>query len=47
MTPGEWDTRWWVIYNDARSSADVDTACEIADDETAEQFGPRPEEINR
>lgn len=46
MTGEEWDTRWWVIYQDARAAGeDVDTACEIADDETFEQFGPHPKDV--
>lgn len=46
MTGEEWDTRWWVIYNDARSAgSDVDTACEVAADETIAQFGLRPEDL--
>lgn len=45
MTGEEWDTHWGRIYDDARRSGeDVDTACEIADDETTEQFGDRPED---
>jgi hypothetical protein len=45
ISPAEtWDTHWWRIYNDARAGSDADTASEIADDETGEQFGVRPEE---
>lgn len=46
MTGEEWDTHWHRIYEDARATGeDVDTACEIADDETAEQFGERAEDV--
>lgn len=43
MTGEEWDTHWWRIYQDARDAgSDRDTACEIADDETRQQFGEPP-----
>lgn len=43
MTGEEWDAHWWRIYEDARASGEgPDTSCEVADDETYEQFGPRP-----
>lgn len=46
MTGEEWDTHWGRIYDDARAAGeDVDTACEVADVETAEQFGDRPEVV--
>lgn len=45
MTGEEWDTHWGRIYDDARASGEgPDTSCEIADGETWEQFGPRPED---
>lgn len=45
ITAAEWDTHWWRIYNDGLTGGDdIDTACEVADDETAEQFGERPAE---
>jgi hypothetical protein len=37
MTGEEWDTRWWVICNDARA--------DFANDETYQQFGQRPEDV--
>lgn len=43
ITAEEWDAHWWRIYQDARATEGADTSCEIADDETYEQFGPRPE----
>jgi hypothetical protein len=46
MTGEEWDTHWGRIYDDARAAGeDVDTACELADDEAEEQFGARPEDV--
>lgn len=46
MTGEEWDTHWWRVYQDARVTEGVDTSCEIADDETHAQFGPRPEAVD-
>lgn len=44
MTGEEWDTREWVIYNDALNDGhSVVEAQEIAARECAEQFGPHPE----
>lgn len=45
ITVEEWDTRWWVIYQDARADFDDVEAREIANDETYAQFGPRPEDV--
>ncbi len=45
MTAEEWDTHWYRIKEDAiYEGADEEVAERIADRETAEQFGPRPEE---
>jgi hypothetical protein len=48
VTGEEWDTRWWVIFEDILPAGanDVDRfgAALIADRECGEQFGPRPEE---
>ena len=45
MSAEEWDTHWGRIYDDARAAGEgPDTSCEIADDETYEQFGARPAE---
>lgn len=47
MTGEEWDTRWWVIYNDLvwgdRELQEGPEARAVADRECAEQFGPHPE----
>lgn len=45
MTGEEWDTQWWVIYNDARTDFAHAEAKEIANDETIAQFGLRPEDV--
>ena len=40
----QWDQRWCQIYDDARADGcNSLTASSIADRETVEQFGPRPE----
>lgn len=48
VTGEEWDTHWWSIFNDAQSQEPegdvVDTPALIADRETAEQFGDRPQD---
>lgn len=45
ITAEEWDTRWWVINDDAlRVGYSPDVAAELAARETTEQFGDRPEE---
>jgi hypothetical protein len=53
MTGEEWDTRWWVIFNDLMADVPDDEdssdaafpASLIADRECATQFGPRPEGV--
>lgn len=49
MTGEEWDTRWWVIYNDLvwgdRELQEGPEAQAVADRECAEQFGLRPEDV--
>lgn len=48
MTGEEWDVHYWLIRSDLKRSlvyeGDEETQREIALRETAEQFGPRPEE---
>lgn len=45
MTPQQWDVHWDRIRGDlVADGADPDLAIELADEETTEQFGPRPEE---
>lgn len=48
MTPEQWDTHYWQIRSSLIESriyeGDPDTQRQIALDETAEQFGPRPTE---
>lgn len=44
MTSEQWDTHWRRICQDlCADGKHIDVAVEIADRETAEQFGPRPE----
>lgn len=48
MTGEEWDVRWWDIFNDLvweQGHREAKETAEIADRETAEQFGPRPEDV--
>lgn len=45
MTGEEWDTHWWVIYDQLVDEVDDDEAARIADRECPEQFGPRPEDV--
>jgi hypothetical protein len=48
VTGEDWDTHWHRIREDALSAGHTrDEAAEIADRETAEQFGPQPEETTR
>lgn len=45
MTPGQWDTHWYRIHEQALTEGALPTEAEaIADTETAEQFGARPSE---
>lgn len=45
MSPGEWDTHWARIFDDARiDGASQTDAIAAADRETTEQFGERPKE---
>jgi hypothetical protein len=44
-TAEEWNTHWYRIKEDALTSGmDERAAGAVADQETAEQFGPGPEE---
>lgn len=47
MTGEEWDTRWWVIFNDLVNEQGVrdGSAFETADRECVEQFGERPVDV--
>lgn len=48
MTAEEWDTHWYRIKEDALlDTADERAAEAVADHETTEQFGARPEEASR
>ena len=45
MTGEEWDTRYWVIFNDlCAQGEDANDAFSVADRECTEQFGERPQE---
>lgn len=45
MTGEEWDTHWYQIWSEATPLGySDDAAAELADQECAEQFGPRPAE---
>lgn len=45
MTPEQWDVHWFDIWVAAmEDGATKPEADELADRETPEQFGPRPEE---
>lgn len=41
MTPDQWDTHWYRIRNSLLDDGYSDAAA-MADQETTEQFGPRP-----
>lgn len=44
MTGEDWDVHWWRIYLDAvRDGEGEENAAVLADHDTVEQFGPRPE----
>lgn len=44
MTGEQWDTHWWVIYQDLRRDGVPEAdAREQATAECVEQFGPDPE----
>jgi hypothetical protein len=44
MTGEQWNTNWWVIYQDLlRDGVPEAAAREQADLECAEQFGPEPQ----
>lgn len=46
MTGEEWDTHWYRIYSEATPVGMTDAeAAEVADRETVEQFGSRPEDV--
>lgn len=45
MTPEQWDTHWHRIRQDATDTGhDQQAAGELADRETADQFGARPDD---
>lgn len=45
MTTEDWDTHWYRIREDYRVIGFDDRAAEeLADHDTVEQFGPRPQE---
>lgn len=45
VTPADWDVHWGRIRDDALTGGALPTEAEaLADTETAEQFGQRPQE---
>lgn len=45
MTGEEWDTHWWVIFNDLPADMPRDEAAALAERECVEQFGDRAEDV--
>lgn len=44
----EWDTRWWVIFEDLVNQQGIrdGSAFDVADRECTEQFGDRPQDAD-